>query len=119
MAFSVESHSYSLDVFHLATFCCEVSVALQCDVFALNFDDAMQYIVARTDFCQYRLTDIVYLAFGKQGFVALVFRNGRMEKPLSCRVTVCPSLSNLMISGSSCALGNCISVTCNVVSFII
>ena len=74
MAFSVESYSYSLDVFHLATFCCEVSVALQCDVLALNFDNAMQYIVARTDFCQYRLTDIVYLAFGKQGFVALVFQ---------------------------------------------
>ena len=36
-------------------------------------------------------------------------RKGRMLQPRSCKVTLCPSSSNRMISGRSLALANCIS----------
>ena len=43
--------------------------------------------------------------------LSLLFsRNGRMEKPFSLSVTVCPSLISFTISGSSSALENCISL---------
>ena len=77
-ASAIEANDGPPDVAEGAVFCAAdcLAVAKKGDVAAVNADDAVEHIEARTYFCQYGVADLRLLGFGKEGFVAVVLEEG-------------------------------------------